>query len=299
MTASAVARRPSLARLFVGPRAGTTMIALGLLLAALAAVLVMSLGRRTGARSTPTQEVAVSYVVVATRDIAENARVPADALVVKPFPAAYLPAGTAGALEQVAGKYTATRIARDQVVLLSQLTESARGANIAAAVPPGKLAVWLPLPELTAQTGGLRAGDRVDVLLTLAIPAAGQAGSAPSGPAAAATPAVPTTQLTLQNVELFFIGSAAAANGAPSGSGGLVPGQAAPAAVTAAARVAVVLLEPQDALTAKFIKDAGGTIDLALRSRDWPEAVATDPVTLDTLVNRFGFRGRTAGAPAR
>src|SRR5436190_19328323 len=114
MTASAIARRPSLARLFVGPRAGTTMIALGLMLATLAGVLVISLGRRTTARSASAQEVPVSYVVVATRDIAENARVPADAVAVKPFPAAYVPAGAAGTLEEISGQYTTTRITRDQ-----------------------------------------------------------------------------------------------------------------------------------------------------------------------------------------
>jgi hypothetical protein len=63
--------------------------------------------------------------------------------------------------------------------------------------------------------------------------------------------------------------------------------------------VAVVLLDPQDALAAKFIKDAGGSIDLALRSRDWPDQVTAEPVTLDALVNRFGFRAGTGTGAAR
>ena len=50
------------------------------------------------------------------------------------------------------------------------------------------------------------------------------------------------------------------------------------------------LVDPQDALLAKFVKDSGGTIDLVLRSRDSHDPVNTEPVTADTLVDRFKFR---------
>jgi Flp pilus assembly protein CpaB len=185
---------------------------------------------------------------------------------------------------------------RDQIVLESQLSAARRGANVAASVPPGKLAVWLPIPDLLSQTGGLRPGNRVDLLLTLGIPAAGPAAAVPSGGAPAAgqtSQPVPTTQLTLQNVELFFLGTpSGAAAASPSGqAGALVSTPAAPPGT----HVAVVLLEPQDALIAKFVKDSGGTIDLALRSGDWSDRATTDPVTLDVLADRFAFRGRGAG----
>ncbi len=278
------------------------MIVVGLVLATAAAVLVISLGRRTRVSAAEPPTVQVAYVVVATREVPENTRVPADAVVIKPFPAAYLPAGAATTLDQVTDKYTTTRLAQDQIVLASQVSAARRGSNIAAAVPPGKLAVWLPIPDLAAQTGGLRPGDRVDLLLTLALPyaAAGQPAAAPSGggaPAAAQTSQ--TTQLTLQNVELFFLGAAGAESGSTAqttqGGSSLVASQAAAPPGT---HVAVVLLEPQDAVIAKFIKDAGGTVDLALRSRDWPDAAATDPVTLETLATRFGFRASSGGGGA-
>src|SRR6266545_8246823 len=103
MATASAARKPSLARLFVGPRVGTTMIALGLVLATTAAVLVLSLGRRSRATVAASQSVPVSFVVVATRDIAENTRIPSDAVAAKPFPAAYVPAGALTAPDNAAG----------------------------------------------------------------------------------------------------------------------------------------------------------------------------------------------------
>ena len=307
MAVAARTRTPSLGsfgRLFMGPRIGTTMIVLGIVFAIAAAVMVVSLGRRARASAAETQNVQVAYVVVAARDIAEAAEIPADAVTIKPFPAAYLPAGAAAQVTDVAGKFATTRLAQDQIVLTSHVSPTRRSGTLAAGIPPGKVAVWLPLPELVAQTGGLRPGDRVDVLLSLALPASG-AGAvsgqlSQSGAAAGAQPAAgQTTQLTLQNVEVYSVGTAGGSGAQGSGAGqpassvGGAATQPAPAAPVGA-RTALVLLEPQDAVVAKFIKDSGGTIDLALRSREWPDVVTTSPVTADALADRFGFR--TSGA---
>ncbi len=40
----------------------------------------------------------------------------------------------------------------------------------------------------------------------------------------------------------------------------------------------------------KFVKDAGGTIDLVTRSAEDQQTVRTDGVTLDSLADRFRFR---------
>ena len=42
------------------------------------------------------------------------------------------------------------------------------------------------------------------------------------------------------------------------------------------------LVDHQDALIIKFIKDAGGTIDLVLRSIEDQQVVRTDAVTMDS-----------------
>ena len=45
-----------------------------------------------------------------------------------------------------------------------------------------------------------------------------------------------------------------------------------------------------EAKLVKFIKDSGGTIDLALRSSEEERIVRTDAVTVDSFSERFRFR---------
>ncbi|MGH2352758.1 MAG: Flp pilus assembly protein CpaB [Chloroflexota bacterium] len=279
--AAVTARRSGvLTRRFTGPRIGTTMMVLGVVLATAAAVLVLILGRRVRATAAAAQTVSIAYVVMVTRDVPEATRIPADAVAVKPFPAAFVPAGATTTAEEVVGKFATTRLTRDQIVLTAQISPTRRGANLSEAIPPGKVAYWMPVPDLPAQTGGLRAGDRVDILLSLTVPP-------PPGQPADQARGI-TTQMSLQNVEIFFIGTsgAEAAASNPAGQTGQAGGAAAPPGT----RVAVVLLDPQEAVQAKFIKDSGGTVDVVLRSRESTEEVATEAVTIDSFADRFRFR---------
>lgn len=309
MAVAAATRKGGLTRYFMGPRIGTGMIVVGIVLAVAAAVLVLQLGRRAGiapATAPEVQTVQVAYVVVASRDIPESTSLTADSIAVRAFPAAYAPAGAAATLEEVVGKFATTRLVREQIVLTTQLSTTRRAGSLATGVPPGKLAVWMALPELSAQTGGLRAGDRIDLLFSVSVPApvtsgaSGASGTAaqPSSTVAVAYPSgdaprALATQLTLQNVEVFSIG---AANASPPPLAGGIAGpppatSPQPAATQAAdSKIALLLLDPQDALVAKFVKDSGGTVDIALRSREWPDVVTTEPVTIDSVVHRFGFR---------
>jgi Flp pilus assembly protein CpaB len=56
-------------------------------------------------------------------------------------------------------------------------------------------------------------------------------------------------------------------------------------------RTITFLLDRQDAVTLKFIKDSGGTMDLVVRSTaDEKLAPQTEAVTLDTIFRKFSFR---------
>lgn len=263
-------RAGMLAKLFSGKRAGTTLMVSGLVLAVVTALLVLSVLRRS--QTAAAQGVRQVYVVMATQDVPEFTAIRSEAVAVKPFPAAFVPAGAVSTVDEVAGKYATTRLVRDQIVLSSQVSTTKRSANLSATIPPGQVAFWMPLPDLLAQSGGLQPRDRVDILLSLTLTGMGSQGKGI------------TTQTTLQNVEVYFVGSASAdvAGGGAAGQAGSGQRQA--------DRVAAFLIDPQDAVLAKFIKDSGGTIDLVLRSRESQELVSTEAVTADTLVDRFHFR---------
>jgi Flp pilus assembly protein CpaB len=55
-------------------------------------------------------------------------------------------------------------------------------------------------------------------------------------------------------------------------------------------RTITFLLDRQDAVTLKFIKDSGGTMDLVVRSHADEKLAQTEAVTLDTIYRKFSFR---------
>jgi pilus assembly protein CpaB len=242
----------------------------GVLLAVGAFVLVASAARRLEAAAL--RGVEQMPVVTATQPIPQHAAIRSGAVALRPFPAAFVPAGAATRLEDVVGKYAAADLAANQVILTAQLSESRRASNLSALIPDGMVAFWMPLPDLLAQSGGLRAGDRVDILLSLNLDRDGL----PPELRRAGRGLV--TQATLQNVEVFFTGSASNADlgdgQRPSGGG----------------RVVVFLLSPQDALLAKHVKDSGGVIDLVLRGASTRAPYETEAISAETVADRFQFR---------
>jgi pilus assembly protein CpaB len=250
----------------------------GLLLAVLSGLLVISISRT----SNQPAEVKQVYVIMAARDIPELVPVSADALVVKPFPADFVPAGAIAAPEQAVGKFTTTRVIKDQILLSAHLSPTRRAGNVAASVPKGKVAIAFPGNDILSGIGAVRAGDRVDILLSLPLPQQQQ--TTPGAPPTAHQGSVQATsnisvQTTMQNVEVLAVGQEATAPSNQASVGG-----------RAAGPVITFLVDHQDALVLKFIKDSGGVIDLALRSPDDNQAVQTDAVTLSTIYDQFKFR---------
>jgi pilus assembly protein CpaB len=270
-------------------RSGLVLIVGGLVLAGLTSLLVIGLARQaTEASRAPIRQVAV---VAATRDIVDQSTIPPDALVVKAFPADFAPAGAIADVNQAIGKVANGFIPKDQIVVAGQLAAVEAPANLSERVPPGKVAIWLPMPDLLAGAGVIKPGDRLDILLTVGLGGGGeqsQGGGQGGGF---------STQTTLQNIEVFRIGQEElnlktapppAPPGAPNPNAPPPPPRANQPGPNA--RAISFLVDHQDAVIIKFIKDSGGTIDLVLRSTEDQQVVRTDAMTMDSLVERFRYR---------
>jgi pilus assembly protein CpaB len=85
--------------------------------------------------------------------------------------------------------------------------------------------------------------------------------------------------MTLQNIEVYTLGL------------WTPPGEQADSDSSNALKVITFIVDPQEALILKFVKDSGGTIDLAVRSAEDANIAQTDPVNLDYLVDLYGFIG--------
>jgi Flp pilus assembly protein CpaB len=269
----------------VRKRAGILLIAGGLALASVTAVLVMGIARQAAAASQA--QVRQVAVVVAARDILDQTLVTADALEVKPFPADFAPPGALPSVELVVGKFATGFVPKGQVVVAGQFQSALPTPNLSDRIPGGMVVMWLPVPDLLANENVLKPGDHVDVLLTAPI-------RAEDGDKQAANL---STQTTLQNVEIYRIGedelnAPPQSTSGTTQAGGSNTASAAPRAPSSpSAKKAIgVLVDHQDAVTMKFVKDSGGIIDLVTRSDADGQVVRTEGVTLDSVADRFRFR---------
>ncbi len=273
-------------------RAGLLLMLVGLMLASVAALLVLGMAQQSQQQAT--QQIKQVYVVTVAKDIPENTIISPEMLAVKAFPAEFAPPGAVATVEETTGKYAAAKLFKDTVLLRSQLNASKRARDVASNLPPGKVAFWLPLPALIGSAGGVKPGDRIDVLLTVKMNT-GQEGPVPGAPGAAGGPSGPSgaffsTQTTLQNVEVFAVGTTESAI-----QSGAEPGNKDAQKETTNKRggdggAIVLLVDHQDAVILKFVKDVDGIVDLVLRSADDAQIVRTDGMSNDTLIDRFRFR---------
>jgi len=258
-------------------RGALALLALGILLAGGASVIVLGIARQAGEASRAV--IPQVYVVMASREIPDQAVVTPDALVVRPFPAEFAPPGAISQPEQVVGKFAVGTIYRDQIVMNGHVSTGKKATSLSDRVPPGRVVVWLPMPDLLAGQVGFQPGDRLDILLSLKL-VQQEVGETPSN---ATSSNGMSTQTTLQNVEIFAIGEQQQA-GVKATEGGVS------ARTSASTQPLALLVDHQDAIIIKYIKDSGGTIDLALRSSDEERIVRTDAVTVDSIAERFRFR---------
>ncbi|MCC7107445.1 MAG: Flp pilus assembly protein CpaB [Chloroflexi bacterium] len=268
-------------------RAGLLLMLVGLMLASMSALLVLGMARQTQETA---QQVRQVYVVMLTRDVSENTSLTADMLAVKPFPADFAPGGAVATVEEAIGKLSSMALFKDTVLLRSQLGGAKKARDVSAILPPGKVAFWLPMPELLSSTGGVKSGDHLDILLTVNLCVLKPDGTQSCD----SDKRNNTTQTTLQNVEVFMVGSVADLEkqniGATSVQGMQDVAAARRAISNQAAQAIVVLVDHQDAVIVKFVKDSGGTIDLVLRATEDTQVVRTDGMTLDSIFDRFRFR---------
>ena len=255
------------------------IIMIGGLLLAVVAVLVVSISRANNVAP----EVRQVLVVVAARDIPELVPVSADALMVKPFPDGFVPAGAISAPEQAVGKFTTTRLVKDPIVVVSTSSPTRRAGNVAASVPKGKVAVAFPGNDILADIGAIRAGDRVDILLSLDLPRRPVAVPARPVPRRAARVGPDDLDLQRPDDDAECRGVGRRAGGVRAVEYRQRPGGGGHRATSSPSS------STSGCSGAQFIKDSGGVIDLALRSPDDSPAVQTDAVTLSTIYDQFRF----------
>lgn len=279
-------------------RRAILLIAIGLV-AALGAASVVFLVINNAQRPAPQQPVVVSgptpvprrAVLVAATDIQANSVITTAQVVTGSYPADLVPADALKSIDEAVGTTARTPVFSGQILLQRQFLAAQGRTGASVNIPAGKVLVAFPSTDMLNATGAVQAGDHVDIMLSLPISgttridSAATTGSQEAGAGAGAKTL--TSQATLQNIEVYSIGQwtppGQQANGPAAG--------AQPANANNGLKIITFIVDHQEALILKYIKDSGGTIDLAVRSAADNKNVATDPVSLDYLVDLFGFIG--------
>jgi pilus assembly protein CpaB len=136
------------------------------------------------------------------------------------------------------------------------------GAPLSAEIEEGRTVVAFPIVDLLTGLAVFVEGDKVDMLITLPVPAEGD-GTQQDGTQQGGN----LTGYTIQNVRIMRIVAPQPTSDNPN---------PAPTAL-------LLELDPADAVMVKKVKDAGGTIDMALRSPLDDDNFTVPPVTDEQL----------------
>jgi Flp pilus assembly protein CpaB len=293
-------------------RRGRILILLGLILALGTAGAVFVLLQ--GSTTPPPEQPAQQEVVVAMQPIAEDEPVEGR-LELRSMPASAIPPGALRSLEGTSGMLAAGPIPQGTIVqqaLLISPAELMAEGDLGTQVEPGFVAVAMPIDELSSVSYGVRPGDHVDILMTLYfldIDQETQMREPICPPTCPCPPECPTqemstelqlspqiprlvSQLTLQDVRVLGVGRWEQEQ-VRTEEETRQQQQAEPVGPDLPTHI-TLMVTPQDALVLKLAREAGASIDLAIRAEDDIQQFATQQVTLDYLMARFSM-----GLPAR
>lgn len=217
-------------------------------------------------------------LVAAARTISPRTLLTLEDLILVEAPASSAPDGLLDSVENAVGRLTLTTLYSGEPVLQQKLVDpnvrTADGRN-ALFLNQDQVLMAIPPQDLLSRVGVLKPGDRIDILYSLSFPE--NRGIGASGED---DDEQQTTFAVLQNVEVVeMIGAIRPVDAEPA--------TASDAPVAIRPDGLLVTLAPQDALTLKYVMDAGGIVDFVLRAPGVERPFDSAPVDIDYLINRY------------
>lgn len=257
-------------------RSGIVFLLFGLVMAGLVGAAVFRMAKQAQATQVETVD-----MLVVTRDVPERTILtPAMVTIRKTVPEAR-PTGVLTNPSQVEGRMTLTRLYAGDPVIPSKLADTNGHSGLTYTLEPGKVAITFPASDILT-TGALRVGDHVDLLITVNVDEKEAGASANQAQQSGGNegPLPPTTQTAMQNLRILGIGSVA---------GPLKEGMS----IDRPEKVNLITfaVSHQDALILKALKDSKSVrFDLVLRAAGDDQIVETEPVTIQTIIEKYKLR---------
>ena len=248
-------------------RRSKVYIAVGIIIALLVAATVFLALQASGLTAEP--DVEMRDVVVATREIPSRKAIEEGDVSVRSIPADPSNETAFASLDEVLGRVVGVPVATGQLLTRNVLASTTEGQTFSILEPgqefdpegPDLRAVSVTVPDASAVAGTLVAGQRVDLIVTMAInPEIGLTPEEVTEQSSEFIPG-PSTKVTLQSMTIL-------------------------------ARNGEIYILRADLVTAEKIAEltaAGGVFTLVLRPDEDDREAVTEGSTIDTLIEEFNF----------
>ena len=277
----------------MGRLRGLIWLIAGLVVATMAGLVAFITLSRAAAQGSGEQvSKPMAPAVVAVRFVAVRSVLTTEDLQVRQMSVDTVPEGAVSEVVEAEGRITLTDLYPGEVILAQRVLDPNTISNDgrqALLIAEDEVLMAFPARDLMTKIGVLKAGDRVDLLVSLEFPVNYGLGvvSGPrkgeSGSAAANQGDLLATFCILQNVGVAGI---IGGQTNPDESDGKAA-SGAPGSEARSPEAILFPLSPQDALVLKYAKDAGGIQDVVLRAPGMARPFTTEPVDIGYVINRY------------
>jgi Flp pilus assembly protein CpaB len=252
-------------------RGGRVLIILGMVLALIAGAGVYVALATAEPQSEP---VKTTKLVMAVQPIVERSEVAPEQVVQVDWPLTIpTPVGAFEKPADVSGKFATVPIYPGQPLVDKMLIDKSElkdtHSNASLLLEKGTVAIALPVTINSNVANALQTGDRVDILATFTAPPVATANQAPSAP-------LITTHHLMQDVLILQVGPWPSPNSKEQNSGG--------------SAVVTFQMQEQDALVLKYALENSSGLTLVLRPANDTELAKPEPVTIEYINKRFGYK---------
>ena len=217
----------------------------------------------------------MEVVVLAAQDIPVRHLITAADVVTRAYPLGVASEDSFHTVTEVMSRTATTQVFKGEMLLARQFIDAGGATGASTTIPPGKMLVAFPATDMLNATGAVHAGDHVDIMISIPISGTVAVNSGAATQEGAGTEAkTVVTQATMQNIEVYSTGTWTPTGPPADQNSGEV-------------KIITFIVDHQEALILKYVKDSGGTIDLGVRSIADTDSVTTDPVSLDYLVDLY------------
>ena len=285
-------------------RLGVLLALVGVIIVVLGLVFTALLFRQATAPTAPATALppVTVPVVVSTHALTIRSLVQAADVQIVQMPAEFVPLDALSSVQDAVGKITMIPLSTGELVLHHHLADPTNiSQDMSFIIGDDQVVMAFPATDLMSQVNVLQPGDQVDILVSVEEPVQPTTGGgAVSGGSSTSSQQDKQLftfdalqRLTIQAMVVEIKPKTQSSSSTSSTAAGSVEGEPPPTPTPSLDEIqplAVMLaLSPQDALVLKNLKDAGGTVDIVLRTPTSSQAFDAQPVSPEYLKDRYGL----------